>query len=58
MNHPQTDETKLTYFTQQLQAYEQNNRPIIYLDESGFKSHDYRPYAYAPKGQKCFDTHN
>ncbi|OAV15196.1 hypothetical protein [Moraxella catarrhalis] len=54
MNHPQADETKRTYFTQQLQAYEQNNRPIIYLDESGFKSHDYRPYAYAPKGQKFF----
>lgn len=58
MRHPQSDEGKRADFTQQLQSYEQSNRPIIYLDESGFKSHDYRPYAYASRGQKCHDTYN
>lgn len=58
MSHPQADETKRTNFLEQLKAYEQDNRAIIHLDESGFKSHDYRPYAYAPKGHKCHDTYN
>lgn len=58
MNHPQADESKRTHFLDQLQHYEQNSRPIIYLDESGFKSHDYRPYAYATSSQRCYDTHN
>lgn len=58
MNHPQADESKRKHFLEQLAHYRQNNRPIIYLDESGFKSHDYRPYGYAPRGQKCHDTYN
>ena len=58
MKHPKADETKRIAFTEQLSQYKQDNRPIIYLDESGFKSNDYRPYAYAPKGQTCCDTHD
>ena len=58
MDHPQADETKRQLFIEQLQTYQAQNRAIIYLDESGFKPSDYRPYAYAPRGQKCFDRHN
>lgn len=58
MKHPKADETKRIAFTEQLSQYKQDNRPIIYLDESGFKSNDYRPYAYAHKGQTCCDTHD
>ena len=36
-----------------LQVNELENHPIIYLDESGFKSHDYRPHGYSRKGVPC-----
>lgn len=58
MKYPKADDTKRTAFTEQLIQYQQANRPIIYLDESGFKSNEYRSYAYTPKGQKCYDTYN
>jgi hypothetical protein len=41
-----------------LAAYEASHRPIIYLDESGFKAHDCRPYGYSPKGKQCFGKYN
>ncbi|WP_411800695.1 transposase [Acinetobacter pollinis] len=31
---------------------------MVYLDESGFKSHDYRPYGYFPKGTLCYGSFN
>lgn len=58
LKHPKADDTKRTAFTEQLIQYQQANRPIIYLDESGFKSNEYRPYAYTPKDQKYYDTYN
>ncbi|WP_442778849.1 transposase [Avibacterium sp. 21-595] len=30
----------------------------MYLDESGFKISDYRPYAYAHKSQRCYDIYH
>ncbi|UOO82045.1 IS630 family transposase [Uruburuella testudinis] len=58
MKHPRADEAKRRCFSKQLARYEQDGRPIIYLDESGFKSNDYRPYGYATKGEKCYGTDN
>ncbi|ULJ63601.1 IS630 family transposase [Wielerella bovis] len=40
------------------QQYEQEKRPIVYIDESGFKNQTYHPYAYAPRGQVCHGNHN
>lgn len=34
--------------------YKDQQRPIIYLDESGFKRNNCRPYGYAAKGQRCY----
>ena len=36
----------------------EKNHPIIYLDESGFKSHDYRPHGYSRKGVPCLGQYN
>ena len=44
--HPQANPEKCQEFIEQLEAYETNKRPIIYLDESGFKAHDHRVYVY------------
>jgi transposase len=41
-----------------LEGYEASKRPIVYLDESGFKAHDHRPYGYAPKGESCVGQYN
>ena len=32
--------------------------PIIYLDESGFKSHEHRPHGYSKQGIPCYGTYN
>ena len=45
-------------FCQQIDVYEKSGRAIVYIDESGF-SHDMpRLYGYAPKGQRCYGTHD
>jgi hypothetical protein len=36
-----------------LEFYESHLYPIVYLDESGFKSDTFRPKAYAKRGQTC-----
>ena len=58
LHHPKSDEEKRQLFAEQLAQHEKDNRPVVYLDESGFKAHDYRPYGYAKKGEKCFGEHN
>ncbi|WP_430731961.1 transposase, partial [Acinetobacter johnsonii] len=30
----------------------------MYLDESGFKSHEYRPHGYSKQGIPCYGTYN
>ncbi len=35
-----------------------NTYPIVYLDESGFKSHEHRPYGYSKQGTPCYGTYN
>ena len=32
--------------------------PIVYLDESGFKSHEQRPYGYSKRGTPCYGSYN
>ncbi|WP_338067510.1 transposase [Moraxella equi] len=45
-------------FVKQLEQYKQDNRPIVYLDESGFRGNTHRPYAYAHQSQRCYGTYN
>lgn len=42
----------------ELKNYCDAKKTIVYLDESGFKPNAYRPYGYAPKGQRCLGIHN
>ena len=58
IHHPKADEKKRKQFQQALARYEAQGRPIVYLDESGFKSHDYRPYGYSAIGKPCYGTYN
>lgn len=34
------------------------NIPVIYIDESGFSEDMPRTFGYAPKGMRCFGTHD
>ena len=38
--------------------YREEDRPIVYLDESGFSKGVYRPYGYSLKGTRCYGEHN
>lgn len=58
LNHPKANEELRRLFLEQLHHFEKNDRAIIYLDESGFKSHDNRPHGYSYKGQQCFGDYN
>ena len=58
LNHPKADAELRCLFLEQLHQFETDNRPIVFLDESGFKSHDNRPHGYSNKGQKCFGEYN
>ena len=58
LNHPKADAELRGVFLEQLHQFETDNRPIVFLDESGFKSHDNRPHGYSNKGQKCFGEYN
>lgn len=45
-------------YGQQIKEHQKDNRPIVYIDESGF-SHDMpRTHGYSQKGRRCYGTHD
>ena len=58
LNHPKADDDLRRLFLEQLSEFEESDRAIIYLDESGFKSHENRPHGYSYKGKPCFGSYN
>ncbi|WP_115217955.1 IS630 family transposase [Suttonella indologenes] len=56
--HPKADKQQRLLFLKQLAAFEAEGRTLIYLDESGFKSHDNRAYGYSHKGCPCLGKYN
>ena len=58
LKHPKADEQKRQQFLEALNNNLSEHKPIIYLDESGFKSHDCRTYGYALKGKACIGQYN
>ncbi len=41
-----------------MDAYKQSDRPIVYIDESGFAVDSPRQYGYSKQGKRCYGTHN
>ncbi|STZ04102.1 Integrase core domain [Moraxella equi] len=56
--HPKSDINKQLEYLAKLTAYQEQDHPIIYMDESGFEAHTYRPYGDAPIGQPSILYHN
>lgn len=45
-------------YCQRIKQVQEESRPIVYIDESGF-SHDMpRTHGYSKKGQRCYGTHD
>jgi len=53
--HPKAQEEERHAFQQQLA--QQTNKPVVYIDESGFQEEMPRLYGYALRGQRCFGRH-
>ena len=45
-------------FQDKLKAYQADNKPIVYLDESGFAHDMPRTHGYAPIGEPCVGQHD
>ena len=45
-------------YQSKLNIFIQQGYPIIYMDETGFKSENIRPYGYAPIDKPCLDRYN
>lgn len=45
-------------FQEVIRAYEAEQCPLLYVDESGFAQEIPRPYGYAPRGERCHACHD
>lgn len=58
LNHPKARPEERTIFQEKIKTYQEANRTIIYIDESGFGHDMPRTHGYALKGQRCYGTHD
>ena len=58
MNHPKAKLEERTIFQKKIKGYQEANKSIIYIDESGFAHDMPRTYGYALKGQRCYGKHD
>ena len=56
--HPRAEAEKRSAFCQALQHYQDEGRPIVSIDESGFAHDMPRTHGYAPKGKRCYGKHD
>ena len=58
LKHPKADAVKRATFISTINTYEQEGRPIIYLDESGFPDDMPRTHGYSKIGQRCYGIYD
>ena len=58
LQHPKANEEDRLLFQQKIRNYQENNRTIIYIDESGFAEHMPRTHGYYYKGRRCYGKHD
>ena len=56
--HPKADDKAREVFSAKIKAYEAEQRPLYYLDESGFVVDMPRCYGYSMRGDRCFGQHD
>ena len=58
LKHPKADPERRSTYCQRIKQVQEERRPIVYIDESGF-SHDMpRTHGYSKKGHRCYGTHD
>ncbi len=58
MRHPKAVADEQRAFLEKIDRYEQDGRAIVYIDESSFAHDMPRTHGYAPRGQRCFGSHD
>lgn len=53
-SHPKADENLRKAFLQKVETYQEQKKPLVFIDESGFSNGLARNYGYSPKGQPCY----
>jgi len=53
-SHPKADPEIRKSYQQKIGSYQQEAKPVVYVDESGFAHNMPRLYGYARKGHRCF----
>lgn len=53
LTHSKADPEKWFTSSQRLKAHEEAEKPIVFLDESGFAPDMPRTHGYAPRGKRC-----
>ncbi|BBI93078.1 IS630 family transposase [Serratia symbiotica] len=53
-SHPKADENLRKLFRQKVETYQEQEKPLIFIDESGFPYDLPRNHGYSPKGQLCY----
>jgi transposase len=56
--HPKADEALRGKFIETIAQHTQEERTIVYLDESGFACDMPRTHGYSTQGQRCFGEHD
>lgn len=58
LNHPKADSAKRSMFCQRIAELKREEKPIVYIDESGFAHDMPRTHGYSDKGQRCYGAHD
>ena len=53
LTHPKADADARQAFQKKIDDYQQDRKPIVYLDESGFAADMPRTHGYCKRGQRC-----
>ena len=56
LTHPKADGDARRIFREKISKYERDNRPVVYLDESGFAADMPRTHGYTRRGERCPGT--
>ena len=58
LKHPKACEIRRNAFVARMEEYEEQEKQIVYLDESGFAQDMPRQYGYSPIGSRCYGSHD
>jgi len=58
LNHPKACADKRQAFQKRIEAYQQAEKPLVFIDESGFAHDMPRTHGYSKQGNRCYGIHD